>query len=95
MPKARADLAWLIYDLVLDERDNRYNLTHTRTVYTEFSSALRSITVSKPGAVEDFLATLQAKLDAKLEGASIAQLSDTSPDVPADEPDILDELENL
>jgi len=95
VPKERADLAWLIYDLVLDERDNRYNLTHTRTVYTEFSSALRSITVSKPGAVEDFVATLQAKLDAKLEGASLAQLSDTSPDIPADEPDILDELENL
>jgi hypothetical protein len=95
VPQDRADLAWLIYDLVFDERDNRYNLRHTRTVYTEFKSALKKITVSKPGSVDDFLATLQTKLDAKLEGASLAQLSDTAPDVPADEPDILDELENL
>jgi hypothetical protein len=95
VPKDRADLAWMIYDLVFDERDNRYNLTHTRTVYTEFKSALKKITISKPGSVDDFLTTLQTKLDAKLGGASLAQLSDMASDVPADEPDILDELENL
>ncbi len=93
--KDRADLAWLIYDLEFDVRDNRYNLKHTRTVYTEFKSALNSITVSKPGPVDEFLLTLQAKLDKKLGGASSDQLSDMPSDVPADEPDILDDLENL
>ena len=95
VPKERADLAWLIYDLVFDERENRYNLAHTRTVYTDFSSALKKITISKPGPMDDFLLTLQAKLDAKLAGANLAQLSDAPTDAPSDEPDILDELENL
>lgn len=45
--------------------------------------------------MDSFIASLQAKLDAKLEGAGLAQLADTSSDAPADEPDILDELENL
>ncbi len=91
----RADLAWLIYDLVFDERSRRYNQVHTRTVYTEFQAALNKITISEPGSVEKFLATLQDKLDKKLEGASLLELADAPPDVPADEPDILDELENL
>ncbi len=90
-----ADIAWLIYDLVFDERQHRYNLAHTRTVYTKFKAALNKITISRPGSVDDFIANLQTKLDAKLDGASLAQLADVQLDVPADEPDILDELENL
>lgn len=95
VPQENADLAWLIYDLIFDARENRYNLVYTRTVYTEFKSALDKITISEPGPAADFLATLQVKLDAKLEGATLAQLADTPAEVPADEPDILDELENL
>ncbi len=93
--KDAADIAWLIYDLAFDERQQRYNLILMRTVYTKFKAALNKITISKPGSVDDFIANLQTKLDAKLEGASLAQLADEQSDVPADEPDILDELENL
>lgn len=95
VPQAESDLAWLIYDLVFDERENRYNLVYTRTVYTEFKAALDKITISEPGPIENFLSALQLKLDAKLEGASLAQLADTAPDVPADEPDLFDVLENI
>ena len=91
----KADIAWLIYDLVFDGGQQRYKLTLTRTVYTEFKPALDKITISEPGPIDSFMASLQKKLDAKLEGASLEQLSDVSPDVPADEPDILDDLENL
>ncbi len=93
--KEKADIAWLIYDLVPDPQQQRYNLTLTLTVYTGFSPALDKITISEPGPTEDFIANLQKKLDSKLEGASLAQLADISSDVPADEPDILDDLENL
>jgi len=95
VPPADADLAWLIYDLVFDPQQQRYNLVYTRTVYTEFRAALNKITISEPGPINSFIATLQAKLDAKLEGASLAQLADTPADTPADEPDLIDELENL
>jgi len=87
-----ADIAWLIYDLIFDKVQQRYNLVLIRTVYTMFRSALNKITISKPGPVDDFIANLQSKLDAKLEGASLAQLADVAS---ADEPDVLDELENL
>lgn len=90
-----ADIAWLIYDLIFDQTQQRYNLVLIRTVYTKFRSALNKITISKPGSVDDFIANLQSKLDAKLEGASLAQLADVASDVSADEPDVLDELENL
>lgn len=93
--KDAADIAWLIYDLIFDPKQSRYNLALTRIVYTEFRSALDAITISTPGPIEDFIANLQTKLDAKLEGASPAQLADLPSEVPADEPDILDQLENL
>ncbi|MGH9596627.1 MAG: hypothetical protein ACRD3K_07505 [Edaphobacter sp.] len=70
-------------------------MKHARTVYTEFKAALDRITVSEPGSIGDFVAALQIKLDAKLEGAILAQLADAPPDTPADEPDLLDQLENL
>lgn len=93
--KENADIAWLIYDLILDQKNQRYDLGLSRTVYTQFKPALDKITLSEPGLVENFIATLQGKLNAKLEGVSDAELADVSAEVPADEPDILDELENL
>lgn len=89
------DIAWLIYDLLYDDTQKRYNLTLIRTVYTQFKSALDTITLSEAGVMEDFMANLQVKLDAKLEGASAADVSDVLVDVPADEADLLDELENI
>jgi hypothetical protein len=68
VPQLKADMAWLVYDLVHDEVTNTNRLTRTRTVFTDFSSALDTITKSEPGSVEEFIAVLQDKLDEKLEG---------------------------
>lgn len=62
-----ADIAWLIYDLLLDDTSNRYKLTNIKTVYTAFTSALNTITTSEAGPIDDFIGHLQLKLDEKLE----------------------------
>lgn len=60
-----ADIAWFLYDLVLDETDNQYHLTLVRTVYTEFSQALNRVITPKPGNIDTFVELLQSKLDKK------------------------------
>lgn len=67
VPAAKAEMAWLVYDLILDEGTNTNRLVRTRTIYTLFESALVTITKSEPGEVDDFIAVLQDKLDEKLE----------------------------
>jgi hypothetical protein len=62
-----AEMAWLIYDLVYEPLSNAYRLHRTRTVYTEFESALITLTKSEPGNINEFIAVLQDKLDEKLE----------------------------
>ena len=64
---SKAEMAWLIYDLVFDQASNRYRLQWTRTVYTGFESALITLTKSEPGNINEFIAVLQDKLDDKLE----------------------------
>lgn len=64
---AVADLAWLVYDLKLDESSNRYQLIKSKTVYTKFQPTMLQITTAVPGPVEDFVGHLQAKLDEKLD----------------------------
>lgn len=63
--KEKADIAWFLYDLVLNEEDNRYHLVLSRTVYTEFSAALNTVITPNPGNIGDFVDLLQAKLDEK------------------------------
>ena len=41
---SKAEMAWLIYDLVLDPTSNTYRLQRTRIVYTIFESALITLT---------------------------------------------------
>lgn len=65
---ANADIAWLLYDLNGDKKNNRFKLTQNRIVYTEFDPALRQITTAEPGNVDNFIHVLQEKLDEKLEG---------------------------
>lgn len=69
--KAKADIAWLIYDLELtEEKDHeggRYLLKKVDEVFTEFEPALLSITTASPGKVEDFIKLLQEKLDDQIE----------------------------
>lgn len=67
VPQAKAEMAWLVYDLVHDPTTNLNRLIRSKTVYTAFDSALVTITKSEPGKIEDFVAVLQDKLDEKLE----------------------------
>jgi hypothetical protein len=64
--KEVADVAWLVYDLIPDESGS-LKIAKTKTVYTEFSEALNTISRPKIGKVDDFLKILQAKVDEKLE----------------------------
>lgn len=68
VPPEKAEIAWMIYDLIRDKTTDRFVLTRLKTVYTTFNESLREITVSKPGKVDDFVKVLQGKLDEKLEG---------------------------
>jgi hypothetical protein len=65
--RENADIAWLIYDLIFDATQNRYNLTLYQTVYTVFSAALDTITRTEAGPITIFLEQLQQKLNRKLE----------------------------
>jgi hypothetical protein len=68
--KEKADIAWFLYDLVLDNSTKQYQLTLVETVYTEFEAALSRITTPEPGKIEDFIHILQERLDDRLEGHS-------------------------
>jgi len=68
----KADIAWLVYDLEASARDEPYRLTHHKTIYTEFASALDIITKTEAGAVEDFVKVLQSKLKRLKAGEQVA-----------------------
>ena len=70
-----ADVAWLVYDLELKKSQNRYQLVHYNTVYTQFGAALEKITTPKTGSVDDFIIKLQEKLGEQLD-------NQYSPDAP-------------
>lgn len=67
VPAAEADIAWLLYELVLPPDKTGYELCRVETAYTRFAPALETITRPEPGNVEDFLGLLQRKLDEQLE----------------------------
>jgi hypothetical protein len=75
VPKGKADIAWLVYDLHRDAAANKYALELSLAVYTQFQSSLDRITKAEPGDETNFLADLQDKLDKKLE-------NDNPPDAP-------------
>ncbi len=81
----KANLAWFVYDLQHDIPQNRYNLTLTKTVYTDFQPALEKITTPEPGPLENFIDHLQGKLDEKL-GNENNPDAPTLLDVISDEP---------
>ncbi len=74
--KSKADIAWLIYDLkrIKENGIEKYKLTKTDIIYTEFESALLSITNPAPGKIDDFLKLLQDKLDEQLESPPVNKL---------------------
>ena len=68
VPKEQADIAWLIYDLKPPAKPgSHYELFREKVVYTQFGAALKQITKSCPGKMEDFLRQIQTKVDEKLE----------------------------
>ena len=68
VPKEQADIAWLIYDLKPPAKPgSHYELFREKIVYTQFDAALKQITKSRPGKMEDFLRQIQTKVDEKLE----------------------------
>lgn len=58
----RAEIAWLIYDLVYDEIARRYKLVHGETKYTCFQDALTTITMPHTGDVADFEEYLKSRI---------------------------------
>ncbi len=64
----KADIAWLVYDLKLNEQRQTYELSLHKTVYTEFGTALSQITTTEAGTIDNFVHHLQEKLDERLEG---------------------------
>ncbi len=69
VPKSKADIVWLIYDLELTtvNGQKKYKLTKIDEVFTDFESALLSITTPVPGKADDFIRLLQERLDEQLE----------------------------
>jgi hypothetical protein len=50
----RAEIVWLVYDLLYSEAANRYQLKHSETRYTNFRETLNTITTPHAGDVADF-----------------------------------------
>jgi hypothetical protein len=69
--REKAHIAWFVYDLKLrqspDHGHQRYYLTKVDEVFTEFEPAMRLMTMPSPGSVEDFVKSLQEKLDEQIE----------------------------
>ena len=66
----KADIAWFVYDLVLDPAKKVYVLQRWKTVYTKFTESLEKITRSEAGNIADFVDVLQDKVDVKLDNLS-------------------------
>ena len=78
VPKAEADIAWLVYDLKTSAKPGEHHqLFLERTVYTKFEPALFQITRSRPGRMEDFVRELQTKVDDKLDNPPTNRVLDS------------------
>lgn len=67
VPKDKAEVAWLVYDLEFDSNVKRYKLVKHKVVYTEFQDSLLTISTPHPGKLAEFVAVLQDKLDEHLD----------------------------
>lgn len=63
----KADIAWLVYDLVKDRAKNAYVLSRWKSLYTKFNESLEKITRSEAGDITEFVEVLQEKVDEKLD----------------------------
>jgi hypothetical protein len=64
---AESDMAFFVYDLVEQPDGTSYELQKVKTVFTEFNSALNTLTYSEAGSVNDFVSVLQTKLNLKFD----------------------------
>jgi hypothetical protein len=64
--KEDSDIVWLIYDLKYNKKDNKFNLVSVKEKYTAFKPVLNKITRAHGGAIDNFIESLQNKLDQKL-----------------------------
>jgi hypothetical protein len=81
-----ADIAWMVYDLILVEPDNHFDLVLSEIVYTGFRPALTTITTAEPGPIESFLGDLKKRID-RGEILGSPEESETPPDTdPIDNP---------
>lgn len=62
-----ADIGWFVYDLVKNETENKYKLTHCKSIFTKFDESLKKITRSEPGDISEFIEHIQQKVDEKLD----------------------------
>lgn len=67
--RSNAEMAWIVYDLILNSKQNRFELRTWKTVYTTFDESLDQITKSEAGNMRDFIIYLQEKVDEKLEAS--------------------------
>ncbi|MFK7778977.1 MAG: NotI family restriction endonuclease [Gimesia sp.] len=67
VPEEDAEMAWMLYDLVRDEKTNTFKLTLQKTVYTQFEASIAKISQPNPGEIKDFIGVLQDKLDSQLD----------------------------
>ncbi len=65
--KSKADIAWFLYDLELNEEQNQNNLILKEVVYTAFEPALLRVTTPEPGDFTEFINILQNRLDEHLD----------------------------
>lgn len=72
----KAEIAWFLYDLELNEQENRFVLSRHKTIYTAFEPALLRITQAPAGPIEDFIELLQSKLDNRLNVPDAPTLQD-------------------
>lgn len=59
-----AEMVWLVYELKRDAPQLPYQLTLAQTVYSDFRQTLERINTPLAGTQEDFIAKLQARLNA-------------------------------
>ncbi|MFZ0034326.1 MAG: NotI family restriction endonuclease, partial [Sedimentisphaerales bacterium] len=65
--KEQADIAWLVYKIEYNDSDKIFSLKRGKAVYTLFNDSLDKIARPEIGSPDDFIMTLQEKLDKQLE----------------------------
>ncbi len=70
--KSNAEIAWMIYDFEHDAASNRFVLARKDVKYTEFESALATITTPTVGDMAEFLSYLKGRIkEGKTMGAPL------------------------